>query len=106
MHKGQSRPGQLPPINEKHVSIDIPDDNKHPKTTKPKTSDRHSYRHFDALFPTANKLLSKKWTEREYQLHLDKLRAAKSSIDNGQPKAYPHLELRLKKVQIEEGYYY
>lgn len=72
----------------------------HPPPPKPST---WSHRHFPSYHPTANKLLSKRWEEHARQLHLKKLRNAKPTIDNGAPKVYPHLEMRLKRLQIEQG---
>jgi hypothetical protein len=35
--------------------------------------------------------------------HLKKLAAAKPNVDNKAPKVYTHLQVRLKKVQMEQG---
>ncbi|KAL2912836.1 hypothetical protein HK105_207617 [Polyrhizophydium stewartii] len=64
--------------------------------------DPFSYRHYNAYHPTCNKLLSKKWEERSRLLHLKKLKDVRPTIDNAPPKVYPHLEMRLKKLKLEE----
>ncbi|KAI8928878.1 hypothetical protein BC831DRAFT_446235 [Entophlyctis helioformis] len=68
----------------------------------PTQPDPFSYRHYNAYHPTANKLLSKKWEERSRSLHLKKLKEVRATIDNAPPKVYPHLEMRLKKLKLEE----
>ena len=35
--------------------------------------------------------------------HLKKLKDVKPTIDNAPPKVYPHLEMRLRKLKLEEG---
>ncbi|ORY49074.1 hypothetical protein BCR33DRAFT_18171 [Rhizoclosmatium globosum] len=61
-----------------------------------------AHRHYFTLHPACNKLLAKRWEEKTMQLHHRRLRQSKPNIDNRQPKVYPHLEMRLKGVQIEE----
>lgn len=61
-----------------------------------------SYRHYVTFHPAQNKILEKRWDERTRELHLSRLRTARPSIDNSPPKVYPHLELRLKKLKLEE----
>ncbi|XP_078000649.1 uncharacterized protein LOC144453250 [Glandiceps talaboti] len=53
-------------------------------------------------FPTGNKLLQKKWDQRAYRLHVQKMRSMKAGLDNREPHSYVHLQLRLKKIQAEE----
>ncbi|KAJ1560217.1 hypothetical protein HK096_009580, partial [Nowakowskiella sp. JEL0078] len=64
--------------------------------------DHWSHRHYFTLLPTCNKLLAARWEDHARNLHLQKLKSAKSGIDNSAPKSYSHLELRLKRMQIEE----
>ncbi|KAJ3236172.1 hypothetical protein HDU81_011104 [Chytriomyces hyalinus] len=61
-----------------------------------------AHRHYFALHPTCNMILAKRWEEKCMQQHHQRLKQAKPSIDNLKPRAYPHLEMRLKGVQIEE----
>ncbi|XP_070576684.1 annexin A7-like isoform X2 [Ptychodera flava] len=53
-------------------------------------------------FATGNKLLQKRWDQRAYRQHVQKMRGMKSGIDNKTPQNYLHLQLRLKKIQAEE----
>ncbi|KAJ3389227.1 hypothetical protein HDU84_008965 [Entophlyctis sp. JEL0112] len=81
----------------------------HPETARANESEKtrakklYEHRHFFALHPTCNYILAKRWEEKTMQLHKSRLKQAKPSIDNSPPKVYPHLEMRLKGVQIEEG---
>ncbi|KAJ3410099.1 hypothetical protein HDU80_003585 [Chytriomyces hyalinus] len=61
-----------------------------------------AHRHYFNLHPTCNMILAKRWEEKCMQQHHKRLKQAKPSIDNLKPRAYPHLEMRLKGVQIEE----
>ncbi|KAJ1569058.1 hypothetical protein HK405_010417 [Cladochytrium tenue] len=63
---------------------------------------RYEHRHFTALHPSCNKLLAKRWEEHCRELHARRLRQARPTVDNARPRAYPHLEMRLKQMQIEE----
>jgi cobalamin biosynthesis protein CobT len=65
--------------------------------------DQFEHRHYFAFHPTCNKLLAKRWEDHTRDLHYKRLRQAKPSIDNSPPRVYPHLEMRLKRLQIEEG---
>jgi hypothetical protein len=73
--------------------------------SRPKASERANFehRHYFPLYPTCNKKLSMKWNERSQELHLQKIRSAKSTIDNAQPKQYSHLSSRTKKITQERG---
>ncbi|XP_006811254.1 uncharacterized protein LOC100374557 [Saccoglossus kowalevskii] len=53
-------------------------------------------------FPTGNKLLQKRWDQRAYRMHVQKMRGMRAGLDNKTPKNYLHLQLRLKKIQAEE----
>ncbi|KAJ3312203.1 hypothetical protein HDV04_003336 [Boothiomyces sp. JEL0838] len=66
------------------------------------SKDPFAYRHFHTFFPSCNRLLAKKWEDRAKSMHLQKLHEAKPTIDNTPPKIYPHLEIRLKKLKLEE----
>ncbi|KAJ3020578.1 hypothetical protein HKX48_000599 [Thoreauomyces humboldtii] len=61
-----------------------------------------SHRHFPTYHPTASRLLSKKWEERARDIHLAKLHSAHPSVDNAPPKRWAHLEVRLKRLQVEQ----
>jgi hypothetical protein len=63
------------------------------------------HRHYFALYPNCNKLLAKRWEDHTKNLHYRRLQHAKPSIDNSQPRVYPHLEFRQKRIQLQEGWY-
>ncbi|XP_072030132.1 uncharacterized protein [Amphiura filiformis] len=53
-------------------------------------------------FPAANNFLQKKWNDRAYKLHREKVKSTKTKLDTTKPKECPHLHLNLKKIQMEE----
>ena len=53
--------------------------------------------------PTASKLLSRIWREREEELHLKNLKEAKSQIVIEHPTRYSHLQRKHKKAMLLEG---
>lgn len=56
--------------------------------------------------PIVNKLLNKKWEEKEQLLHESRLRLAKSTLDSRTPPSkFRHLKLNHKKGQQQEGIY-
>ncbi|KAJ3157541.1 hypothetical protein HDU86_003192 [Geranomyces michiganensis] len=74
-------------------------EHQHPRPGPPA---RWSHRHFPTYHPTSSKLLSKKWEERAREIHLAKLRNVSCSVDNTPPKRWAHLEVRLKRLQVEQ----
>ena len=48
--------------------------------------------------PCSNKLLSKKWAEKEREIHKNKLKDIKSAVDVGEPIKFKHLKKKLKKT--------
>ncbi|KAJ3108325.1 hypothetical protein HDU97_001450 [Phlyctochytrium planicorne] len=64
--------------------------------------DPFEHRHYQSYHPTCNKILAKRWEDHTSFIHHMKLKQAKPTIDNTQPKVYPHLEMRLKRMQIED----
>ena len=70
--------------------------------------------------PSASKILSKKWEQDRYEAHRKKLRwealpppswtslssprDIRPMVDNKAPKRQTHLESKLKKLQLEEGW--
>jgi len=49
-----------------------------------------------------NKLLMQHWDNKYFDEHRDKVHSASKVIDNGPPRTYMHLHLKLKKMQLEE----
>ncbi|KAJ3176820.1 hypothetical protein HK101_010366 [Irineochytrium annulatum] len=64
--------------------------------------DAYEHRHYRSYHPACNKLLAKRWEDHARDLHRTRLRLARSTIDDGAPKVYPHLEMRLKRNQSDE----
>ncbi|KAM3608372.1 uncharacterized protein V6R79_024027 [Siganus canaliculatus] len=50
---------------------------------------------------TGNKYLQQKW-DKAYDLHREKVKSAKPTINTSPPNTYGHLALRLKKQKLEE----
>jgi hypothetical protein len=48
--------------------------------------------------PTSNKLLQKKWADKERDIHLSKLREIKPTVEIREPSQYKHLKKKLKKT--------
>lgn len=55
--------------------------------------------------PVGNKLLSKKWSEKEREIHKSKLREIKATVEIREPAKFKHLKKKLKKTQMLEGKY-
>ena len=70
---------------------------------KKKEVDPYAYRHYTTYHPCCNKLMAMKWDQTLRRQHLKKLSAVKPTIDNSAPKPYMHLQVKLKKLQMEQG---
>eukprot|EP00730_Choanoeca_flexa_P015893 TRINITY_DN7403_c0_g1_i6.p1 TRINITY_DN7403_c0_g1~~TRINITY_DN7403_c0_g1_i6.p1 ORF type:complete len:423 (+),score=111.57 TRINITY_DN7403_c0_g1_i6:26-1270(+) len=60
------------------------------------------HRAYQPIKPAASRKLAKHWDDKAYRMHKQKLRSASSTVDNKPPKTYMHLQLKLKKLQMEE----
>lgn len=60
------------------------------------------HRAYQNILPCQNKLLQKKWDDKYYEVHRQKVREARSMVDTKAPTTYMHLHLKLKKMQLEE----
>ncbi|XP_033627284.1 uncharacterized protein LOC117290138 [Asterias rubens] len=60
------------------------------------------HRAYQPITPANNKLLKKRWDDRRFDRHRQKVRNAKPVLDNKPPQTYMHLHLKLKKLQVEE----
>ena len=65
-------------------------------------SNPRMHRAYQPLLPTHNKLLQKRWDDKYYSEHRDKVRGANPMVDTKPPPTYMHLHLKLKKLQLEE----
>eukprot|EP00049_Salpingoeca_infusionum_P005323 m.90880 g.90880 ORF g.90880 m.90880 type:complete len:585 (+) comp12932_c0_seq1:94-1848(+) len=61
-----------------------------------------SHKSYQPIKPAASKMLAKRWDDSSYALHRSKLRNAKPTVDTRPPKTYMHLQLKLKKLQVQE----
>jgi hypothetical protein len=48
--------------------------------------------------PIGNKLLSKKWQDKEKEIHKSKLREIKATVQISEPAQFRHLKKKLKKT--------
>jgi hypothetical protein len=53
--------------------------------------------------PTSNKLLQKKWADKEKEIHKNKLKQMKATVNVDTPTEFRHLKKKLKKTQMLEG---
>lgn len=60
------------------------------------------HRAYQPITAANNKLLKKRWDQRQYDLHRAKVHTSRAVIDNHAPETYMHMHLKLKKLQVEE----
>ena len=53
--------------------------------------------------PASSKILMKRWTERNHEIHRKKLQDIRPLIDVGQPPRFKHIKKSAKREQILEG---
>lgn len=53
--------------------------------------------------PESNKLLSRRWREKEREIHQQKLHQMRPTVEIKQPPTFAHLQKKLKKTQMQEG---
>ncbi|XP_026996757.1 sperm axonemal maintenance protein CFAP97D1 isoform X2 [Tachysurus fulvidraco] len=57
---------------------------------------------YQPLRPTANKYLQKKWDQEHYDKHRKKVTEAKPIVDTKGIRTPTHIQVKLKKVQVEK----
>ena len=62
-----------------------------------------AYRHYQPFYACCNKILAMKWDKKLRSKHIKKIAAAKATVDNASPRPYMHLQMKLKKLQMEQG---
>jgi 3-dehydroquinate dehydratase len=62
------------------------------------------YKHYHPLYPSCNKILAMRSDKELLKRHHDNLAHIKASVDNSSPKPYIHLKMKLKKVQMQQGF--
>ncbi|XP_041054450.1 sperm axonemal maintenance protein CFAP97D1-like [Carcharodon carcharias] len=60
------------------------------------------HRAYQPILPSGSKYLQEKWDRACYHDHRRKVKAAKSTIDNNSPETFSHLNLKFKKLKLEE----
>ncbi|KAI8853633.1 hypothetical protein BC829DRAFT_274066 [Chytridium lagenaria] len=94
-----------PPASTAHIpSIIRPKspDGPTPLSKLPPPAPGTAHRRYSSVYPCANRLLAKRWDDAARDRHRQKLATIKAYIDNTPPKRHGHLQLRLKKVQLED----
>ncbi|XP_069746543.1 uncharacterized protein CFAP97D2-like isoform X2 [Narcine bancroftii] len=60
------------------------------------------HRAHQPILPCGSKYLQQKWDLARYREHRRKVQAAKSSVDNNPPETFSHIQLKFKKLKVEE----
>ncbi|XP_069613636.1 uncharacterized protein CFAP97D2 [Ranitomeya imitator] len=60
------------------------------------------HRAYQPILPCGNKYLQQKWDKTYYDEHKRKVQSAKPMVDTNHPQTYVHLNLKLKKLKLEE----
>ncbi|XP_069493221.1 uncharacterized protein CFAP97D2 [Ambystoma mexicanum] len=60
------------------------------------------HRSYQPILPCGNKFLQQKWDKTYYDEHQRKVHTAKPMVDASAPPTYGHLNLKLKKLKLEE----
>ncbi|XP_075054156.1 uncharacterized protein CFAP97D2 [Mixophyes fleayi] len=60
------------------------------------------HRAYQPILPCGNKYLQQKWDKTYYDEHKKKVQSAKPMVDTNSPQTYVHLNLKLKKLKLEE----
>ncbi|XP_059825159.1 uncharacterized protein CFAP97D2-like [Hypanus sabinus] len=60
------------------------------------------HRAYQPTLPCGNKLLQQRWDQTSYLAHRRKVQAVKSMVDNHSPETFSHLQLKFKKLKLED----
>ncbi|XP_055492603.1 uncharacterized protein CFAP97D2-like [Leucoraja erinacea] len=60
------------------------------------------HRSYQPILPCGNKYLQQKWDHACYLEHRRKVQAAKPTVDNNAPEIFSHLQLKFKKLKLED----
>ncbi|XP_048450407.1 uncharacterized protein CFAP97D2-like [Rhincodon typus] len=60
------------------------------------------HRAYQTIIPTSNKYLQQKWDKSDYQRHRIKVQKATTVVDTRGPQTPAHLQVKLKKLQLEK----
>jgi hypothetical protein len=98
-----SRPVSAPATQQPGVLGDANEKEPRPLSSLSPPAPGNEHRRYSSVYPCANKLLAKRWDDAARERHRRKLATIKTYIDNTPPKKHGHLQLRLKKLQLEDG---
>ena len=56
--------------------------------------------------PTMNKILSRKWDQKMQMEHRERLAQLSSRLDNKSPSTFKHVEVKQKRLQLQEGKFF
>lgn len=87
-----------------HVKPPSPDHGLETKDLPVTKKDAGLSGHYPTFRPFSNRLLAIKWDSALREKHRKKLANVKAAIDNSSPKPYKHLQQKLKKLQLEQGF--
>nr|XP_033803522.1 uncharacterized protein CFAP97D2 [Geotrypetes seraphini] len=60
------------------------------------------HRSYQPILPCSSKYLQQRWDQTYYNEHKKKVQSAKPVVDTNTPLTYGHLNLKLKKLKLEE----
>ncbi|KAJ8383528.1 hypothetical protein AAFF_G00219780 [Aldrovandia affinis] len=60
------------------------------------------HRAYQPMLPCGNKYLQHKWDKTHYEMHMKKVQSAKPTVSTAPPQTYSHLQLKMKKLTLEE----
>uniref|UniRef100_V9LBR6 Uncharacterized protein n=1 Tax=Callorhinchus milii TaxID=7868 RepID=V9LBR6_CALMI len=60
------------------------------------------HRSYQPAVPTCNRYLQQRWDQADYQQHKSKVQKATPTVDTTGPQMPAHLQVKLKKLQLEE----
>ncbi|KPP65234.1 hypothetical protein Z043_116363 [Scleropages formosus] len=63
---------------------------------------QHAHRAYQPARPCGSRYLQHKWDKSDFERHRDKVKSAKATISTSPPRKYGHLEVKLKKLKLEE----
>ncbi|KAJ3312616.1 hypothetical protein HDU76_002849, partial [Blyttiomyces sp. JEL0837] len=104
-HTKSSLRAMSAPVNRTKSAATTSSDEKSkegPRSKLPPPAPGNAHKRYSSVYPSANRLLAKRWDDAARDRHRRKLATMKSYIDNTPPKRHGHLQLRLKKMQLEE----
>ncbi|XP_077988134.1 sperm axonemal maintenance protein CFAP97D1-like [Glandiceps talaboti] len=60
------------------------------------------HRTYQSIQPCQSRILQRKWDQKYYDAHRQKLKEVKASVDNKPPRTYMHIHCKIKTLQMKE----